>query len=290
MRLTRRLLLICLIALLTAADQPTQDARPRHGLALLGASATAGWGVIVPVLNPTEGNRFHHVQLADALHALDPTLPPAVTASGSPGFFRTSLKNRAGIVSEAIAARPEAFCAVDFLFWYGYGTTGGFGEGTTAQRRAQRLELGLAQLDRLVAEGVPVIVGDLPDFTDALEAKPFSFLARGQVPTIEVQQALNARIHAWAQGKANVHLMPLAKLVADMKAGKPVPGAGTTWGPTPRMVQHDRLHPSSEGLLALGAVTTDALRVALGRDPIQVDKSATRVALQRKDRPIPTAQ
>ena len=287
MTLTRRLIigLLLTVASTTHANPPGQNTpeTPRAGLAIIGASASAGWGVVVPVLNPSEGNRFLHVHLGDALRAVDPNLPKAVTPSGSPGFFRLSLKGRERIVDNAIASNPEVVSAIDFLFWYGYGSVWGEGATTEAQTRENRLEQGLAQLDRIAALGVPVIVGDLPDVNDALDAKPFSFLGRSQVPSAELIKPMNDRILEWAGTHDNVHLLQLGTLVGDMKAGKQVLAGGVPWGPEPRLMQHDRLHPSPEGLLALAAATAEQIQIAQGRTVLTIDKEAVRRAIRIKD-------
>lgn len=293
MPLTRRLM-VCMILTLAStvlaqtpgADTPTIG---RKGLAIIGASASAGWGVVVPILKPSEGNRFRHVHLADALHAVDPNLPRPVTSSGSPGFFRTSLKGRQRIVDLAIASNPEAVSAIDFLFWYGYGSVWEDNAAAEAQRRAATLEAGLTQLDRIAAMGVPVVVGDLPDVNDALEAKPFSFLGRAQVPSPEMIKSMNERIKNWAKTHSNVRLLGLGAVVGDMKAGKQVLAGGVVWGPEPRMMQNDRLHPSAEGLLALAAATAEQLQISLGRQPLTIDKEAVRLAIRRHDAPAATA-
>ncbi len=271
-------------------SEPTAPAAGApKGLAIVGASATAGWGVVVPVLEPREGHRYHHVTLADAIYAIDPTLPAATTPSGSPGFFRTTNTGRAAIVDAAIATNPEAISAVDFLFWYGYGSKGSQGTATDAQRRAADFEEGLRQADRLAAIGVPVIIGNLPDVNDDLQARPFSFLSRRQVPQPDCIATLNERVKAWAATKPNVHLLDLHGLVKQMKAGKSVPAGGTQWGPDPRMMQKDRLHPSPEGLLALGAATAAELQRALGQPITITNKAHARKALRRKDRLRPDA-
>ena len=292
MTLTRRFMvsLLLTVAATAQANAANQDTdAPRNGLAIIGASATAGWGVVVPVLYPSEGNRFLHVHLGDALRVVDPDLPKAVTPSGSPGFFRLSMKARERLVDSAIAAHPEIVSAIDFLFWYAYGSIQKDGIRTETQIRASRLEQGLAQLDRIATLGVPVIVGDLPDVNDALDAKPFSFLSRRQVPTAAMLKPMNERILAWAKTHDNVHLLQLGTLVGEMKAGKQVHAGGVPWGPEPRLMQHDRLHPSLEGLLALAAATAEQIQKAQGRTVQMIDKEAVRRTIRIKDSSVPSA-
>ena len=261
---------------------------PPQGLALLGASATAGWGVIVPAQIPSEGNRFHHVDLEKALQAVAPDLPDAVTSSGDAFFFRRSLATRAGQVDVVIASRPEAVIALDFLFWYGHGSIWPRDGQTKGDLRMDRLNKGLAQLDKLVATGVPIVVGDLPDVSSALRAT-FSVLTPGQVPKADVRTAMNDRIHTWAKASPSVHLIPLFSLMASMQSKSPISAGGTTWGPEPRLMLHDQLHPSSEGLLAIASVIADTLHKINDVDAEPVDKAKARTRLQTRSKPVEAA-
>jgi len=245
-----------------AAQQADATVPARRGLAVIGASASAGWGVMVPVLEPSEGNRYRHVTLADALHAVDPTLPAVVTPSGDPLFFRQGRATRATQVDDAIEARPEAVIAVDFLFWYGYGTVRTKDAEAAARIRMARLDLGIEQIDRLAAEGIPIIVGDLPDVSHAAGAMLYSVIGDAQVPKHDTLVALNDRIEQWAGASDQIHLLQLSALMHDMQHGEGVPAGGVTWGPQPRLMQHDHLHPTAEGLLAVAARAADELRAA----------------------------
>jgi hypothetical protein len=280
---------IALVLIAPPGDVPLTPHEPKPaGLALLGASATAGWGVIVPVEHPSEGNRYRHVDLNDALHAVAPDLPEAVTSSGDAFFFRRSLKARALQVDTVIASRPEAVIALDFLFWYGHGSQWPRDSQTKGELRMARMNKGLAQLDKIVATGIPVIVGNLPDVSDALNAR-FSVLAPGQVPKAEVREAMNARIHEWAAASENVHLIPLYTLMAKMSQGKPIDAGGTTWGPEPRLMLHDQLHPSAEGLLAIAAVIADTLHQARAVEVTPIDRAQARTRLQGEPTPTEAA-
>ncbi|MCH2136240.1 MAG: hypothetical protein MK101_06615 [Phycisphaerales bacterium] len=277
------IMLLVAIALAPATAISSDETQtPPAGIGLIGASATAGWGVIVPLDKPSEGRRFRHVTLARALEAIDQDLPGVVTKSGDPFFFRKRNATRALQMDAVIEARPEAVIGVDVLFWYAYGNVAGVDKTTRGAARAARLEEGLTQLDRIVALGIPLIVGDLPDMSGALEAKPFAFLRANQVPAKDTLKALNERIHAWAAERPDVHLLPLAELIATMQEGKGVTAGGVSWGPDPRLLQHDRLHPTDEGLLALAAVVSQQLEQirAPGAELEPVDKAAARAHLR----------
>ncbi len=284
MRLIATVLASCFVAVTSISAQDARERTPtQQGIAVIGASASAGWGVMVPVLKPSEGNRYRHVTLANALAAVDPTLPAAVTQSGDPLFFRKRASDRASQVDLAISARPEAVIAVDFLFWYGYGTVRANTPAEASRMRMDRLALGLAQINRLAAQNIPIIVGDLPDVSDAANAMPYSVIGEAQLPKPDVLVALNNRIALWAQANDHVHLLPLSTLIRDMRGGTGVAGGGATWGPEPRLMQHDHLHPTAEGLLALAANAIDRMRAAQGK-PVMlppVDKVAARLRLRQ---------
>lgn len=286
MRLIATILTSCFVAMASMSAQDASELVPaRQGIAVIGASASAGWGVMVPVLEPSEGNRYRHVTLANALAAVDPTLPAVVTRSGDPLFFRQRASERAVQVDLAIAAKPEAVIAVDFLFWYGYGTVRANTPSDAARMRMDRLALGLAQIDRLAAENIPIIVGNLPDVSDAADAMLYSVIGDAQLPRPDVLIDLNNRIAQWAQANDRIHILPLSTLINDMRGGKGVTAGGATWGPEPRLMQHDHLHPTDEGLLAVAASAVDRVRAAQG-EPIPrppVDKVAARLRLRQGD-------
>jgi hypothetical protein len=262
---------------------PLAEAQPKQaGIAVIGASASAGWGVMVPVLEPGNGNRYRHVTLADALAAVAPELPPVVTASGDPLFFRQRSAGRAAQVDRALEANPEAVIAVDFLFWYGFGTASAASPQAEARLRMKRLNAGIAQLQRLVDKGIPVIVGDLPDVSDAAGAMLYSVIGEAQMPSPTTRVNMNTRIANWVDVNDNVQRLALSQLMRDMQQGKAVRAGGIEWGPTPRLMQHDKLHPTAEGLLAVAARAVDQLHRVNGHTATRtpVDRPAARYRLR----------
>jgi hypothetical protein len=146
-----------------------------------------------------------------------------------------------------------------------------------------RLAVGLQQIDRLAAKDIPIIVGDLPDVSAASGAMVYSVIGDAQIPKPDVLIALNNRIATWAAANERIHVLPLSSLMHTMSAGKGVSAGGVMWGPEPRLMQHDRLHPTAEGLLAVAASASDHLHAAQGvahkRTP--VDKVAARFRLRQ---------
>ena len=70
----------------------------------------------------------------------------------------------------------------------------------------QLLERGLAQLNRIVDAGVPLVVGDVPDMSLAVG----KMLSKAQMPKLETITLANERIRAWAKDKPRVAILPLA--------------------------------------------------------------------------------
>ncbi|MBL8732759.1 MAG: hypothetical protein JNN13_10360 [Planctomycetes bacterium] len=158
-------------------------------------------------------------------------------------------------VEQAKRKQPDAVVAVDFLFWFAYGYVNGQDE---AAARAALLEQGL---DLLAGFEVPLLIGDLPD----MQGADRRMLSPRQIPSPEVLQALNARIAAWAQPRANVRVAPLAQLVRQMKVdGVVLPlSAGEKRTRPGALQQGDRLHATRLGMAFLGFSIQPLLRALL---------------------------
>ena len=155
-------------------------------------------------------------------------------------------------VAELKATDPTLVVGVDFLFWLGYGLA------PSPERRMERLEAGLRLLESLPC---PVLVGDLPDMSPALEAEA-TMILEAQIPSAETLKALNARIHAWAgeREKQGVLVVPLADFVQRMFAGEVVELRGNRWKEArDQVLQKDLLHPSLEGALGIAVLILDTL-------------------------------
>jgi len=235
------LVLALLSALVLGGSAPVLPAQEAPGkvpapllsrVATVGASLTGGFGNTLPLSTLMERALTEdHTRVLRCFTFL---------------FFQRPVAIGARQIDRCRKHQPTLVLAVDFLFWYGYGFV--FSRKGERAFRFERLEKGLAQLDRLAC---PIVVGDLPDVTGA---HPW-MLSPYQVPSPEVQKALNERIHAWAAHKPNVLVVPLADWVRGLKTGVwKIPGSapGRASVLTPEMALiWDRLHPTRVGALFL---------------------------------------
>lgn len=218
---------------LPAQDAPGKAPEPLLSrVATIGASLTGGFGNTLPLSTLMErAITEDHTRVLRCFTFL---------------FFQRPLDIGHRQIDRCLKHEPTLVLAVDFLFWYGYGFV--FSRKGERAFRLERLEKGLAQLDRLAC---PVVVGDLPDMTGA---HPW-MLSPYQVPSPEVQKALNQRIRTWAAGKPNVLVVPLADWVRGLKTGAwKIPGSapGQASALTPELALiWDRLHPTRVGALFL---------------------------------------
>lgn len=155
-------------------------------------------------------------------------------------------------IAMAKRAAPDAVLAVDFLFWFAYG----YVRGEEREARQALLDRGFALLEQL--GDVPIVIGDLPDMTGAATR----MLNPRQIPSAAVLQALNERIAKFAAAHAKVTVVPMAKLVAQLKTdGAALPLAGGALATPPgALLQEDRLHATRLGMALLGYSLQEALR------------------------------
>lgn len=255
-------------------------------LVVIGASASAGLAVVVATspehqaLAPEDtvlGITHRHVDLADVLDAVFIDLPAPVLGLGNTRFFMSPHNIGTGQVDTALAADATGVVAIDFLFWFGYGYLPRGTIDASAQRMAQ-LERGFKQIERF---DVSVYVGNLPDVADAVDAEPFAMLQKGQVPSPESLVALNERIRDWAGQHEHVHLIDLHGHVERVNAGEPLTLGGHTWSAETDLVQFDELHPSLEGLIAVGEIIAEAIHRQAPDAEIQTDPAAVITTLSR---------
>lgn len=259
---------------LARTNDPTAAAvvAPGHlydRIAVVGASVSDGFGVVVgdevadgdpAASKSTVKSAPASVNLSDVLRASVPTSPAPIVHHYASGFF---FSNPGSVgkseIDRALGTKPTLVLAVDFLFWYVYGTVAVDGEVMQDEAaRVANLEAGLAQLDRVLATGVPVIIGDLPDMRDAIGR----MLSKNQVPAPETLEAANARITAWVATRPAVKLMQLRTLLAALKAGGALTVAGRAWDPTKlgALLQNDQLHPTFAGTVIIAAGLIDLAR------------------------------
>ncbi len=225
---------------------------------VIGASASAGFGVRPP-LPPDHPGRLQPVTLAavaDAARAGAGT----VTGDATGLFFLSPSTNGAREVDGTLAAqpRPTIVVGVDFLFWFTYGAADGDGRAIRDEKqRLAHLEAGLALADRVVKAGIPLVIGDIPDMSPAVG----KMLSKAQMPALDTIARANERIRAWAEERPRVAVVPLARLVAELRSGKPFEAGRRTWSESAdgALIQRDQLHPTFVGSLALLACIEQAV-------------------------------
>lgn len=238
-------LLATLAIFVTAASlaprEATETSPALARIEVIGASMTDGFGV-----KGSLGSLLKHTLVPETDH---------FETRGSLFFFAMPLDTGNEQVEEALDAEPTLLVALDFLFWYGYGSTnaeGGLLE--TEDERLELLEVGLELLDEFEC---PLLVGDFPDMSGAVGR----VLQARQMPAPETLKKLSARVNAWAAEKQNVRVVPLARMVEDLLSDKPLRIGRHDWpaGSTRRLLQADRLHPTLEGLLGMAQYVADRL-------------------------------
>ncbi len=244
-------------------------------VAIIGASASAGWGVVVdaaPSEMPTP-IRHRHLDLASAIEASLGAEHADISRHVDAMFFSRPLVTGAAEVTAAIAEKPDAVVGIDFLFWYSYGDIPQLRSGQDEIGvRIAMLEQGLKQLDRL---NVPLLIGNLPDVAGAADVKPIALLSASQVPSESALKALNNRIATWAAQHDKVTLIPLAATMEALQHGNELRVGTTVWPEDDTYLQYDQLHPSVSGLLFLAAVIATELDdgiegVTAEVDPVQL--------------------
>lgn len=219
-------------------------------VALIGASATAGFGVHVDAIGADGVSReMHGADLGDVLRAAC-MRPVVLSRYGTMWFFNDPLGTGQSQIDRVLRFKPSCVLGVDFLFWYGYGSINAHGEALTEEsQRLELLEVGLAQLDRVVSTGVPVVVGDFPDMHESVG----KMLRARQMPSNESLSKLNQRLVAWAATRPNVRVLHLSTLAPTLDRGDPIEIRGRTWSKDAdgALLQRDRLHPTFIGAMAM---------------------------------------
>ncbi len=232
------------------ADARTLYDRPHF----MGASASAGFGVRAPLPSGHAG-RSQPMPLARIALAAR-TQPGETTGDATSLFFTNPIAIGRTQVDAVLAMKPHPtlVVGVDFLFWYVYGALDA--DRARIKDESQRmamLEVGLANLDRVVQAGMPVVVGDFPNMSDAVG----KMLSPSQMPAQATLDSANVRVREWATSRPLVAVVPLAALVTQLNSGEPFQAGNRTWSAAAdgALIQADRLHPTFAGSVALLART-----------------------------------
>ena len=194
---------------------------------LIGASVTAGFTESEPLGGPKTGplrlNRY-----VDA--ALVPPHEPARNLASAFVFLQPESASRKQ-VDEALKAQPTLVLGLDFLFWFCYG------EGNTDEARLERFNAGLKLLESFKC---PLVVGDLPD----------------------ASAAVNRRLKEWKVTRRQVAIVPLASVLRTVLADGALRVRGHTLpaGKTAGLLQQDRLHPTATGAAFLALCLMDSFQ------------------------------
>jgi hypothetical protein len=215
---------------------------------VVGASASAGFR--------TRRETGTTITLAKALDVAIKKPHDKVGSAASSMFFLKPFLAGQTNVRQAWSAKPTLLVGIDFLFWFGYGRK------ESEEQRLVHLERGFRYLNSFTC---PILVAKIPDMREAIG----KILHSKQVPTPETILTLNKRIDAWAAKRKNVVLVPLVKFIDDLKKGKAVRVAGTRYPENSirRLLQRDELHPTIEGIAAIGVLALDALAKKLDDVP-----------------------
>ncbi|MEM6675824.1 MAG: SGNH/GDSL hydrolase family protein [Planctomycetota bacterium] len=226
-----------------------EEADPLSNVVTIGASVTAGYG------NASELKTDEDAPLAVFLAAAAADENARFTGEGDRWFFSNAGKVGKRQVEDALAASPSLVVGVDYLFWHAFGNS-----NSSDPRREVGLEAGLAQLDRF---GCPLVIGDLPDVSHALQGKgPFGgpLVTRDLFPTDEERARMNRRIREWAEKRGDVAIVPLAEMTANMVEGRPIAVQDLTWTAKELSdaLQPDLLHPHVHGTIWVSLLVLDA--------------------------------
>lgn len=245
----KALLLVPLVLACRPGLAPEASAAPP---ALLHPGALERLAVVGASLS--DGYQLQH-DLARVLDALvvPAHQPPAKSATLF--FFANPLQTAPDELELVELDDPSALVAVDFLFWFGYGTVNA--QGGAIASEGERLELLETGLELLADLDLPIVVGDFPDMSDSIGL----MLTEAQVPEPETLERLNARLRAWAAERTNVAVVPLASTVETLRSGRAFTLAGLSYPErsTQRLLQADQLHPTQEGLVVIARLVGLAL-------------------------------
>ena len=222
-------------------------------IAIIGASASAGYGVYF-TRKDEPGSSPSGMSLAKLLRIASGD-EVVVIDLGTAAFFSNPTGIGTRLVNRAIQSKPDLTLAIDYLFWFTFGSVGVDSTRIrTVEDRLALLEVGLAQLDRIKG---PILVGDIPDMSSAVGR----MLRQSQIPTPEGQNLANQRIRAWVAARPNARFFPLRELIERLRKGEAFEIAGQTWTAkdAATLILSDRLHPSLDGLIALVAAIDEIL-------------------------------
>lgn len=239
-------------ALLAGLGPGAVAASPWERMVVVGASVSAGFTLNEPLGGP-QTPRLRLSRYLDAAVAMphEPVRSFATTLL----FLQPEAAARHEL-AEAQQARPTLLFGIDFLFWFCYG------QDHSEADRLRRFDDGLKLLEGFHC---PMVLGNIPDASSAVNR----MLSPGQIPKPETLAAANRRLKAWAAGRTNVVILPLAALMRSVLANQAIK-VHRHWlpkGQTRSLLQADRLHPTARGAAFLAVELLDAFAATLPKPP-----------------------
>ena len=246
---TARFLFISLIFIGTGCVYPSVS-NPLNRVAVIGASVTAGFGLTTPPIKGDLG--AYPINMKHIVEGMIEVPHDEVAYFGKLAFFARPDANGAVLIDELTAHDPSLVVAVDFLFWYAYGSTRNASD--PAQYRKDKFDRGLVHLEKITA---PIILGNLPDMNNSISG----MLSARQIPSVNTIRALNMRVEEWAKDKPNVFLVDFHRVVSNLLNNDQIQVFGHTWpaGSRSILLQPDMLHPTFEGTVGISLLIAEAL-------------------------------
>lgn len=252
--------LACLLFLVGAAPAVAQEAAPAANpprVHVIGASVSGGFcdGPLTGATEIGESVTLQHVLKAWCGDHARATTHNTVDMTK---MFLDPLAIGEAQIALAKKRQPEVVVAIDFLFWFGYGP---MPRGDEDRMRKDRVRTGLRLLASLER---PVLVGDFPDMRGALPR----VMRPSWVPSPKTLADLNAQLAAFTAEQPNLHVVPLAELVATLREkGVVLPLAGGPLRTPPgALLQGDKLHANRLGMAFLGLQLQAPLRARFGME------------------------
>ncbi len=231
-----------------AATKPvsTAEIAAVQRIVVIGASVSDGFGL--------DGDVGVKTTFADIVSATLKGAHAPVRSTTNAMFFAAPDAAGVGLLKTAADVEPTLVVAIDYLFWFGYGDL------PNDEARLALLDRGLKSLETFQC---PVLVGDFPDMSLALDVKdnPMPLLSKAQVPAPETIEKLNRRVRAWAVENPRRIVVKVSELVRRLRANEEFALRRNTWfqGSLEFLLQRDRLHPTLQGSIALWIHALDEL-------------------------------
>ena len=259
----------CLLCILAATCLTWAETQQDSGgqtntverIAVLGASATAGYGVVYEFEVDGEPQKTG-VSLTDVLQAANDEEDLVFLDLSSGLFFMRPISYAQAAANRAQQWDADLILGIDFLFWCVFGSDNGKGGALQSEeQRLEKLELGLAILSDI---DIPMVIGDVPDMSDINS----HLLSRAQRPRPETVAKANARIHEWAKERPNVEIAPLHDLIVQIQNRQPFTIGDQFWdlanNEDLEIICDDQLHPTLDGLIGLAqALNETSLQLEL---------------------------